>query len=178
MAKNYFEIFGPPSTKPEYFITHSNKDHQVGNFPTTTEKIIEGIHFTVIKIIPRILICIITPFMPDYFLTFASKIIAIPILLLLIFECYPPSINTLYLINKSDESEYTYNKLLSFSKDLSKGFCVFKKSFVVKNTSKPGLFRLAKTLSNFIDLNDYQKIYNVGSKKAFNKQYQKIVNNV
>ena len=176
MDKNYFDIFGS-SIKPDYFITHSNKDYQVGNFPTTIEKIFEGIHFTIIKIIPRILICLAIPFMLDYFLTFAGKIIAIPILIAIIFELYPPSINTLYLINKDDELEDTYNKLLSFSKDISEGFCVFKKSFVVNNKCKPGLYRLAKTLSNLIDLKDYQKIYNVESKKEFNKQYQKIINN-
>lgn len=170
---NYFDAFGPPKEEPDYFVSHSSIHCSVGNRPNTFQKILEYGQYTIMKIVPRLLICGITPFLLGDFLTPAGQIIAIPILLAIVFSFFLPSVNTLYLIHKEEDYNRSYYKLLSYSKDLDEGFIVYKKSFAIKNISKLGLMRLAASLIKHIDLEEYERIYSARSIKEYNKQHQK-----
>lgn len=170
---NYFEVFGPPKEEPFYFVSHSSMNCEVGGWPTTFQKIIEYTQYTIMKIIPRLLLCGITPLLLGNYLTRDGQIIAVPILLAIVFHFFQPSVNTLYLIHKEEDYDKTYYKLLSYSKDLDEGFIVYKKSFAIKNISKLGLMRLAASLIKHIDLDDYERIYSARSIKEYNKQHQK-----
>jgi len=89
-----------------------------------------------------------------------------------IFIFFPPSIETLYLIEQFESDNTTMKKLLYLSKDRSNGICVYRKSFVLKDICKSGLKRKAKDLSKYIDFKTYESIYHKKTKKEYKNQYR------
>jgi len=168
---DYFAIFGLPSEDGDCFIHKQSMDHHIGKIDNTFYNIIDAAYFIFIKILPRIIIPIGIVYLTESLLTFNGQIVAYIIIVIALFIKFPPAIETLYLINKYDNQDDTFVRLLELSKDQSVGICVFRKSFVLKDYSKLGLERTINNLLKYINLNNYEVTFHHKDKKELEEHF-------
>ncbi len=142
-------------------------------FRSSTEMIIEYLFYFFKKIFPRIAICAFAAFivLKGWLLTTEGAYWAFIIALILIFAKFPPSIDTLYLVQKSEteaERHKIFIELLKLSKDFTEGYDSFETSYVIKGITKLGMIRIYNILQKKHDFSNHEKIYHVKSKKEYN----------
>lgn len=126
------------------------------------------------KIFLRILLTIIFVFLlntlsPEGILTNDGKIWAFLIILFILFLKFPPEISTLYLIPKNIKKDNMLPKLLKITKQTTSGFCQLNGSYVIKGKTQTAMFRREQDLSQYITLDDYEKIYGKDTLKGYEK---------
>ena len=148
--------------------------HELGNTGNFFQKLFDLSEYLLIKIVPRFALVIVTIILLSDLLTPKGQYLLYFILQVCIFIFFPPSIETLYLLEQHENHNNTLKKLLYLSKDMSNGFCVYKKSFVLKDVCKSGLKRKAKDLSKYIDFKIYESIYHKKTKKEYENHYKNL----
>jgi hypothetical protein len=178
---DYFEIFGPSKDEVHCFLFQERGDHKFGesiflHWSNILQTIFDIIEFLFVKIIPRFAIAVIAGLLLsailNEFVTSKGQLLIYLILQILIFVYFPPSVETLYLIEKTEYDDDTFLKLLYCSKNMSSGICTYKKPFVLKDKCRSALKRIAENLSRYIDFDMYKIIYHNKTKKEFENHYK------
>lgn len=169
---DYFEIFGPPDEGEDCFLRKRWKNHELGNTGNFFQQLFDLFEFLLMKIAPRFVLAIITILLLSDLLSTKGQYLFYLILQVSIFIFFPPSIETLYLLEQHENDNNTLKKLLYLSKDESNGICVYNKSFVLKDICKSGLKRKAKDLSRYIDFKTYEMIYHKKMKREYKNEYR------
>jgi hypothetical protein len=147
------------------------------------EDILDYVRFTGRKFVPRVILAIVLSLLfasIDNYASLNEVITFILFFCFLIFYYLPPSIDTLYLIKKTNDKkrdEVTLLKLLRASKDSVSGLYTLNGSLVIKSYYGKAL-KYYEQLKEKHDLEGYEIMRQVKSRQGFQEEYCRLLESV